>query len=54
MLYIMATETALNLTAEMRNNLGGDSVRIETKSGEFVCTATRYADGSISVCTIDN
>ena len=29
-------------------NLGGNSIRIETKSGEFVCSATRYADGSIS------
>ena len=32
-------------------NLGGDSVRIETKSGEFVCSATRWGDGSITVCT---
>ena len=32
-------------------NLGGDSVRIETKSGEFVCAATRWGDGSMTVCT---
>ena len=32
-------------------NLGGDSIRIETKSGEFVCSATRWGDGSMTVCT---
>ena len=35
-------------------NLGGDYVRVETKSGEFVCAATRYADGSIVVCTTED
>ena len=30
-------------------NLGGDYVRIETKSGEFVCSATRWGDGTITV-----
>ena len=32
-------------------DLGGDYVRIETKSGEFVCSATRWGDGSMTVCT---
>lgn len=32
-------------------DLGGDYVRVETKSGEFVCSATRWGDGSITVCT---
>ena len=32
-------------------DLGGEYVRIETKSGEFVCSATRWGDGSITVCT---
>ena len=35
-------------------NLGGDSVRIETKSGKFVCSATRWGDGSMTVCTNDD
>lgn len=32
-------------------DLGGDYVRVETKSGEFVCSATRWGDGSMTVCT---
>ena len=32
-------------------DLGGDYIRIETRSGEFVCSATRWGDGSITVCT---
>ena len=32
-------------------NLGGEYVRIETKSGEFVCSARRGGDGNVSVCT---
>ena len=32
-------------------DLGGNYVRVETKSGEFVCSATRWGDGSITVCT---
>ena len=32
-------------------DLGGDFVRIETRSGEFVCSATRWGDGSMTVCT---
>lgn len=32
-------------------NLGGGYVRVETKSGEFVCSATRWGDGSMTVCT---
>ena len=32
-------------------DLGGDYVRVETKSGGFVCSATRWGDGSITVCT---
>ena len=32
-------------------DLGGDYVRIETKSGKFVCSATRWGDGSMTVCT---
>ena len=32
-------------------DLGGDYIRIETKSGEFVCSATRWGDGSMNVCT---
>ena len=32
-------------------DLGGDYVRIETKSGEFVCSAARWGDGSVTVCT---
>ena len=32
-------------------DLGGDYVRIETKSGKFVCSATRWGDGTITVCT---
>ena len=31
--------------------LGGEYVRIETRSGEFVCSATRWGDGSMTVCT---
>lgn len=34
-------------------DLGGNYVRIETKSGEFVCSATRWGDGSVTVCTIE-
>ena len=52
--YRNSIESNSKNTKQHLINLGGDSVRIETKSGEFVCTATRYADGSISVCTIDN
>ena len=32
-------------------DLGGEYVRIETRSGEFVCSATRWGDGSMTVCT---
>ena len=32
-------------------NLGSEYVRIETKSGEFVCSARRAGDGSVTVCT---
>ena len=32
-------------------DLGGEYVRIETRSGEFVCSATRWGDSSITVCT---
>lgn len=32
-------------------DLGGEYVRVETKSGEFVCSATRWGDGSMTVCT---
>ena len=32
-------------------NLGGEYVRIETRSGEFVCSATRWGDGSMTACT---
>ena len=32
-------------------DLGGDYVRIEAKSGEFVCSATRWGDGTITICT---
>ena len=32
-------------------DLGGDYVRIETRSGEFVCSATRWGDGGMTVCT---
>ena len=32
-------------------NLGGEYVRIETKSGKFVCSATRRGDGGVTVCT---
>lgn len=35
-------------------DLGGDYVRIETKSGEFVCSATRWGDGSMTVCTSED
>ena len=35
-------------------NLGGDYARIETKSGEFVCSATRWGDGNITVCTSED
>ena len=35
-------------------DLGGEYVRIETKSGEFVCSATRWGDGSITVCTSED
>lgn len=34
-------------------NLGGEYVRVETKSGEFVCSATRWGDGSMTVCTCE-
>ena len=34
-------------------NLGGEYVRIETKSGEFVCAATRGGDGRVTVCTTE-
>ena len=34
-------------------DLGGDYVRIETKSGEFVCSATRWGDGTITVSTTE-
>ena len=34
-------------------DLGGDYVRVETKSGEFVCAATRWGDGSMTVCTCE-
>lgn len=32
-------------------DLGGDYIRVETKSGKFVCSATRWGDGSMTVCT---
>ena len=32
-------------------DLGGDYVRIETRNGKFVCSATRWGDGSMTVCT---
>ena len=32
-------------------NLGGEYVRIETRSGKFVCSATRWGDGRVTVCT---
>lgn len=32
-------------------DLGSDYVRIETKSGKFVCSATRWGDGTITVST---
>lgn len=35
-------------------NLGGEYVRIEAKSGEFVCSATRWGDGSMTVCTSED
>ena len=31
-------------------DLGGDYIRVETRSGKFVCSATRWGDGSITVC----
>ena len=31
-------------------DLGGEYVRIETRSGKFVCSATRWGDGSMTVC----
>ena len=34
-------------------DLGGDYVRVETKSGEFVCSATRWGDGSMTVCACE-
>ena len=34
-------------------DLGGDYVRIETKSREFVCSATRWGDGTITVSTTE-
>ena len=34
-------------------DLGGEYVRVETKSGEFVCSATRWGDGSMTVCTCE-
>ena len=34
-------------------DLGGDFVRIETRSGEFVCSATRWGDGTITVSTTE-
>ena len=34
-------------------NLGGDYVRIETRSSEFVCSATRWGDGTITVSTTE-
>lgn len=34
-------------------DLGGEYVRVETKSGEFVCSATRCGDGSMTVCTCE-
>lgn len=34
-------------------NLGGEYVRIETKRGEFVCSAKHEADGSMWVCTCE-
>ena len=34
-------------------DLGGDYVRIETRSGEFVCSATRWGDGTITVSTTE-
>ena len=34
-------------------DLGGNYVRVETKSGEFVCSATRWGDGSMTVCTTE-
>ena len=33
------------------HNLGGEYVRIETRSGEFVCSAARCGDGRVTVCT---
>lgn len=35
-------------------DLGGDYIRIETRSGEFVCSATRWGDGSVTVCTSED
>ena len=34
-------------------NLGGDYIRIETRSGKFVCSATRWSDGTITVSTTE-
>ena len=34
-------------------NLGGDYVRVETRSGECVCSATRWGDGTITVSTTE-
>ena len=34
-------------------DLGSDYVRIETISGEFVCSATRWGDGTITVSTTE-
>ena len=34
-------------------DLGGNYVRIETRSGEFVCSATRWGDGTITVSTAE-
>ena len=32
---------------------GGDYIRIETRSGKFVCSATRWGDGTITVSTAE-
>ena len=34
-------------------DIGGEYVRIETKGGEFVCAATRWGDGHVTVCTYE-
>ena len=48
---INAIESNSRNAKQHLRNLGGDYVRIETRSGEYVCSATRWGDGTITVST---